>query len=84
LEAKGLALAPAVTARPGRQLSYRAAVQANGNLIVSRGYTTLQGAKARHEFAIQLLEDGCIMLAPMHEDNVVEGEALAEAEMDAA
>ena len=69
LEAKGLIFAPAVTSRPGRQLSYKAKVQANGNLIVSAGYTALQNAEAGHEFAIQLLDDGCIMLAPIHEDD---------------
>jgi hypothetical protein len=75
LEAKGLALAPAVTSRPGRQLSYKAKVQANGNLIVSAGYTALQGAEAGHEFTIQLLDGGCIMLAPIYEDDVISGAA---------
>lgn len=75
LEAKGLTLAPAVTSRPGRQLSYKATVQANGNLIVSRGYTALQGAEAGHEFAIELLEDGRIMLAPIYEDDTTGGAA---------
>ena len=75
LEAKGLALAPAVTSRPGRQLSYKAKVQANGNLIVSAGYTALQGAEAGHEFTIQLLDDGCIMLAPICEGDVTGGAA---------
>ena len=84
LEAKGLALAPAVTSRPGRQLSYRATVQANGNLIVSKGYTALQGAEAGHEFTIELLEDGRITLAPIYEDDGAEAEVLAEAETAAA
>ena len=74
LEARGLVLAPAVASRPGRQLSYKAKVQANGNLIVSAGYTALQGAEAGHEFAIELLEDGRIMLTPVHEDDTT-GEA---------
>jgi hypothetical protein len=78
LEAKGLALAPAVTSRPGRQLSYKAKVQANGNLIVSAGYTALQGAETGHEFTIQLLDDGRIMLAPIY------AEALSEAKSAAA
>jgi len=81
LEAKGLALAPAVTSRPGRQLSYKATVQANGNLIVSKGYTALQGAEAGHEFAIELLEDGCIKLAPIYDPNII---ANAEALVDPA
>jgi hypothetical protein len=78
LEARGLTLAPAATSRPGRQLSYKATVQANGNLIVSKGYTARQGAEAGHEFTIELLENGGIMLAPIYED------AVAEAEMAAA
>ena len=75
LEAKGLIFAPAVTSRPGRQLSYKATVQANGNLTVSKGYTVLQGAEAGHEFAIELLEDGRIMLAPIYEDDTIGGAA---------
>jgi hypothetical protein len=75
LEAKGLIFAPAVTSRPGRQLSYKAKVQANGNLIVSAGYTALQGAEAGHEFAIELLEGGRIMLAPVYEDDTTGGAA---------
>jgi hypothetical protein len=69
LEAKGLALAPAATSRPGRQLSYKAKVQANGNLIVSAGYIALQGAEAGHEFTVELLEDGRITLAPIYAAN---------------
>jgi hypothetical protein len=67
LEAKGLIFAPAVTSRPGRQLSYKATVQTNGNLIVSKGYTALQSAEAGHEFTIELLEDGSIKLVPIYE-----------------
>jgi hypothetical protein len=77
LEAKGLIFAPAVTSRPGRQLSYKATVQANGNLIVSKGYTAAQGALAGHEFSIQLLEGGRIMLAPIYEDVVADAEMAA-------
>jgi hypothetical protein len=84
LEAKGLIFAPAVTSRPGRQLSYKATVQANGNLIVSKGYTAPQGVEPGHEFTIELLEDGRIMLAPIYEDDVAEAETLAEAETTAA
>jgi hypothetical protein len=75
LEARGLVLAPAVASRPGRQLSYKAKVQANGNLIVSAGYTALQGAEAGYEFTIELLEGGRIMLAPVYEDDTTGGAA---------
>ena len=85
LEAKGLIFAPAVTSRPSRQLSYKATVQANGNLIVGRGYIALQKAEAGHEFTIELLEDGRIMLAPIYEDDTTGGaEAPAETETAAA
>ena len=84
LEAKGLIFAPAVTSRPGRQLGFKAKVQANGNLIVSAGYTARQGAEAGHEFTIELMENGGIMLAPIYEDVVAEAAVLADAEMDAA
>jgi hypothetical protein len=83
LEAKGLIFAPAVTSRPGRQLSYKAKVQANGNLIVSASYTALQGAKTGHEFAIELLEDGGIKLAPIYKPEA-EAEGEAEAPVDPA
>jgi hypothetical protein len=84
MEAKGVAFAPAVTARPGRQLSYKAVVQASGNLIIGKGYTAAHGATPGDEFTIELLEDGAFKFSPIYEDVVVEAEALAEAEMAAA
>jgi hypothetical protein len=77
LEAKGLVFAPVATLRPGRQLSYKATVQANGNLIVSKGYTALQGVEAGHEFTIELLENGRITLTPIYEDDAAETETAA-------
>jgi hypothetical protein len=68
MEAKGVAFAPAVTARPGRQLSYKAVVQASGNLIIGKGYTVAHGATPTDEFTIELLEDGAFKLTPIHED----------------
>jgi hypothetical protein len=75
LQAQGLIFAPAVATRAGRQLSYEAKVQANGNLIIGAGYTAVHGAETGHKFAIELLEDGGFRLAPIHEDDVVEAAA---------
>ena len=68
MEAKGVAFAPAVTARPGRQLSYKAVVQGSGNLIIGKGYTATHGAVPTDEFTIELLEDGAFKLTPIYED----------------
>ena len=71
MEARGVVFAPAATNRPGRQLSYKAVVQASGNLIIGRGYTTAHGAQATDEFTIELLEDGAFKLTPIYEDEAV-------------
>ena len=68
LQAQGLIFAPAVTTRAGRQLSYEAKVQANGNLIIGAGYTAARGYTAGHRFAIEPLEDGGFKLAPIYEN----------------
>lgn len=65
LAAKGLALAPATSSRPGRELSYIARVQKNGNLILSAGYLVKQEFAAGDEFQIEELEAGGFMLTPM-------------------
>ena len=68
LQAKGLALAPATSNRPGRELSYVARVQKNGNLIVSGGYTALQNLQPGDEFEIEELEGGGYSLRPYVEE----------------
>ena len=82
IEAKGIAFAPPVTARAGRQLSYVATVQANGNLILSKGYTALQGAEPGSEFKIAPLEGGGFNLTPIHYEDETDGTAAAEATTD--
>jgi hypothetical protein len=76
--AKGIAFAPATTAKPGRTLSYKAVVQRSGNLILGRGYTEAHGAEAGHEFTIELLEDGAFKLSPIYEDEEAEPAAAVE------
>jgi hypothetical protein len=80
--AKGIAFAPAVTARAGRQLSYVATVQANGNLILGKGYTALQGAETGFEFKIELLENGGFSLSPIYYEDQANGTVAAEATTD--
>ena len=41
-------------------------MQANGNVITSKGYTALQGAETFYEFTIELLEGGGYKLAPIY------------------
>ena len=54
-------------------------MQANGNLIISKGYTALQGAEVCYEFTIELLEDGGYKLAPIYyEDEADAPEAETE------
>jgi hypothetical protein len=55
LEAKGMTLGDGVgNRRPGRQLSYTAKVQFNGNLLVGNAYTAQLGLKPGDEFEIKL------------------------------
>jgi hypothetical protein len=68
--AKGVSFAPAATNRPGRALSYVAVVQASGNLILGKGYTTTHGAETGDQFNIELLEDGSFKLTPIYEPEV--------------
>ena len=82
MEAKGIAFAPAVTARAGRQLSYVATVQANGNLILGKGYTALQGAEPGFEFKIEALEGGGFNLTPIYYEDETNGTVAAEATTD--
>ena len=77
MSAKGIEFAPAATARPGRALSYKAVVQASGNLIIGKGYTTAHGAEPTNEFTIELLEDGAFKLTPIYEDEVAPEAVLA-------
>ena len=84
MAAKGIEFVPSVTAKAGRKLSYKAVVQKSGNLIISKGYTALNGAEEGHEFKIELIEDGGYKLTPIYEDDVAETEAPAEAEMAVA
>jgi hypothetical protein len=74
MEAKGIAFAPAASARPGRALSYKAVVQKSGNLIIGKGYTAAHGAEPEHEFTIELLDDGAFKLTPIYEDEEVAAE----------
>ncbi len=82
MEAKGIAFAPAVTTRAGRPLSYVATVQANGNLILSKGYTALQGAEPGFEFKIEALEGGGFNLTPIYCKDETGDAAAAEAIAD--
>jgi hypothetical protein len=55
LEAKGMTLGDGGGSRkPGRQLSYTAKVQFNGNLLVGSAYTAQLGLKPGDEFEIKL------------------------------
>jgi hypothetical protein len=57
LEAKGLSFGgggSGGTGRPGRQLSYAAKVQFNGNLLVGKAYTAQLGLQPGDEFEIKL------------------------------
>jgi hypothetical protein len=65
LEAKGLALAPAQSNRPGRELSFLARVQASGNLIIGKAYTAAQEFVPGDEFSIEELEEGGFKLLPL-------------------
>lgn len=66
LEAKGVKLAPpAAGKRAGRELSYVARVQKNGNVILSAGYLVKQEFAPGDEFKIQELEDGGFQLLPL-------------------
>jgi hypothetical protein len=75
--AKGVSFAPAATNRPGRSLSYVAVVQASGNLILGKGYTTTHGAETGDQFNIELLEDGAFKLTPIYEPEASVCEAVA-------
>ena len=57
LEAKGVNLGEGggrTGKRPGRQLSYVATVQGNGNLLVGKAYTALLGLQPGDEFQFKL------------------------------
>ena len=57
LDAKGVNLGDGAGRsgrRPGRQLSYVATVQGNGNLLVGKAYTALLGLQPGDEFQIKL------------------------------
>lgn len=57
LEAKGVSLGESGSRsgrRPGRQLSYAAKVQFNGNLLVGKAYTAQLGLQPGDEFEIKL------------------------------
>ncbi len=55
LEAKGMTLGDGgASKRRGRQLSYTAKVQFNGNLLVGSAYTSQLGLKPGDEFEIKL------------------------------
>lgn len=66
LAAKGLTLAPPAAAkRAGRELSYVARVQKNGNVILSAGYLAKQDFTAGDEFKIEELQGGGFQLTPL-------------------
>lgn len=67
LEAKGLALAPATSNRPGRELTYVTRVQKSGNLIIGKAYTAMQELQPGDEFEIEELEGGGFKLLPCPE-----------------
>ena len=75
MSAKGIAFAPAATARPGRSLSYVALVQKSGNLIIGKAYTSAHEAQPGDEFKIEALDDGGFKLTPIFEE--AETEAVA-------
>jgi hypothetical protein len=54
LEAKGVALEGSTNKTPGRNLSFKAKVQFNGNLMVGKAYTALLDLKPGDEFEIKL------------------------------
>lgn len=66
LVAKGVTLPPPAKAkRAGRELSFVARVQKNGNVILSAGYLAKQEFEPGDEFKIEELEDGGYQLLPL-------------------
>ena len=66
LEAKGISFnGTSRMGKGGRQLSYKAKVQGNGNLLVGMAYTAMLDLKPGDEFTIKLSEKKGFTLVPV-------------------
>ena len=66
LEAKGISFnGTSRMGKGGRQLSYKAKVQGNGNLLVGMSYTAMLDLKPGDEFTIKLSEKKGFTLVPV-------------------
>ena len=75
LEAKGVGLGiGGGTGKGGRNLSYKAVVQGNGNLLVGKAYTAMLDLQAGDEFTIKLSAKKGITLIPQGAEEEGEGE----------